>query len=94
MKQETLEEVAERIYREFPTNPKDKPDWHYNKDIHCFKKRKAFVNGAKYMSERMYSEEDMIAFSEWRDKYIDGLFINKHTTKELLQIWFEQFKKK
>jgi hypothetical protein len=58
--QETLEEVAERIYREYPSNPKDKPDWHYNKDIHCFKKRKAFVNGAKYMSERMHSDEEVI----------------------------------
>jgi hypothetical protein len=52
-----------------------------------------FINGAKWQQERMYSEEDMIAFSEWRDKYIDGLFINKHTTKELLQKWFEQFSK-
>ncbi len=25
--EETLEEAAERIYREYPNNPLDKPDW-------------------------------------------------------------------
>lgn len=50
--------------------------------------------GAKWQQERMYSEEDLIAFSEWRDKYIDGLFTNNHTTQELLQKWLDQYKKK
>ena len=59
MKQETLEEVAERIYREYPTNPIDKPQWHYNRDINCFRKRKAFIAGAKWQQERSYSEEEV-----------------------------------
>jgi len=61
MKQDTtLEEAAINFYREFPSNPLDKPEWHYNRDVDCFKKRKAFINGAKYMAERMYSEEEVI----------------------------------
>ena len=61
-KKETLEEAAERIYREYPNNPLDKPEWHYNRDINCFKKRKAFILGAKWQQEQdknKYSEEDM-----------------------------------
>jgi hypothetical protein len=42
----TLEEEAEEKYREFPTNPIDKSEWRYNRDVHCFKKRKAFISGA------------------------------------------------
>jgi len=82
-KQETFEEVAERIYREFPTNPKDKPDWHYNKDIHCFKKRKAFVNGAKYISERVYNELfDWLSNEDYLTDDVD-----------IIRKEFEQFKK-
>jgi hypothetical protein len=58
-KQLELEDAAERFYREYPTNPLDKPEWHYNRDVDCFKKRKAFINGAKYMAEKMYSEEQL-----------------------------------
>jgi hypothetical protein len=56
---ETIEEAAERIYREYPNNPLDKPDWRYNRDVNCFKKRKAFISGAKWIEERMYSEEEV-----------------------------------
>ena len=48
---ETLEEAAINFYREFPSNPLDKPEWHYNRDVDCFKKRKAFINGAKWQVE-------------------------------------------
>ena len=47
-----LKEAAAKFYREYPTNPLDKPEWHYNRDVDCFKKRKAFINGAKYMAEK------------------------------------------
>jgi len=106
-KQETtLEEAAENFYREFPSNPLDKPEWHYNRDVDCFKKRKAFINGAKWQAERSYSEEDMIKFTEWCMKsnyvyYFNGLdwtwgnSRTQHytTSKELLISWKEQFKK-
>lgn len=99
-----LKEAAENFYREFPSNPLDKPEWNYNRDVDCFKKRKAFINGAKWQSERMYSEEDMIEFGEWMKILpltISGFVVKTKTksivikkTKQLLEIWFEQFKKK
>ena len=87
-KQETLEEVAERFYREFPNNPKDKPDWHYNKDIHCFKKRKAFISGAKWQAERSYSEEEVKNLLNKRMLSV-GIFSSEKAT----DIWFKQYTK-
>jgi hypothetical protein len=69
-KQLELEEAAINFYREFPSNPLDKPEWHYNRDVDCFKKRKAFINGAKYMAERMYSEEEI------RKSLLDIVLVN------------------
>jgi hypothetical protein len=82
--QETLEEAAERTYREYPTNPIDKTEWNYNKDINCFRKRKAFINGAKWQQERSYSEEEVLdlLYKLWE--------ANPRNIKE----WFEQFKNK
>jgi hypothetical protein len=51
-KQLELEEAAINFYREFPSNPLDKPEWNYNRDVDCFKKRKAFINGAKWQQEQ------------------------------------------
>lgn len=50
--QDDVQELAEREYREFPHNPKDKTDWHYNRDVHCFKKRKAFIKGYNKAKEK------------------------------------------
>jgi len=60
--------------------------------------------GAKWQAERMYSEEDMIEFAEWiansklhgfsKQLYEAMIRHNVKTTKDLLKIWFEQFKKK
>ena len=94
-KEAELREAAENFYREFPSNPLDKPEWNYNRDVDCFKKRKAFINGAKWQSERMYSEEEVFELllkhqSDYRSAVrntspLDWSFdINK---------WFEQFKK-
>lgn len=86
IKQETLEEAAEKLYREYPNNPLNKPEWHYNRDINCFRKRKAFINGAKWQAERMYSEEDI-------NKLLDTLLQNNMCSvagDELIK----QFKKK
>jgi hypothetical protein len=67
-KQETLEEAAERLYPE---------EWDW-------KEREIFIAGAKWMQERMYSEEDMTEYA------IYIVFNNLITPKQ----WFEQFKKK
>jgi len=87
-KQETLEEVA-RNYRDLKL-----PDDLYD----------GFIAGAKWQAKRMYSEEDMLEFSEWVSDndwvYLPskGCWVNeeeeeseeKFTTKEL----FNKFKKK
>lgn len=58
--EDDVEKLAEDMYREFPTNPKDKPDWKYNRDENCFRKRKAFVKGYTKAKEKYkYTEEDM-----------------------------------
>lgn len=50
-----LNKEAEEKYREFPNNPKDKPECGYNRDVNCFRKRKAFVAGAnsKYVKAKI-----------------------------------------
>ena len=54
-------------------------------------KRLAFINGAKWMQERMYSEEEVI-------KIIYQLHLEMQTDKDFtfmkVDEWFEQFKKK
>ncbi len=77
MKQETLEEVAERFY---PTNYEVK-----SKDIINLIKQDSFKRGAKWQAERMYSEEDMMDYSNYR------LLIKKALSPKE---WFEKFKNK
>jgi hypothetical protein len=94
-KQETLEEVAERLY---PTDYGEK-----SKNIINIIKQEAFIRGAKWKQEQlkdvyldgyvdgsraqaksMYSEEDM------REAYKYGKIYDMTSFEE----WFEQFKKK
>jgi hypothetical protein len=70
MKQETLEEVAENYSQK------------YSQKVG---RKYGFIDGAKWMQERMYSEEDMIAIVEKSRE--TGL------TAEFLLLT-EQFKKK
>jgi hypothetical protein len=82
MKQETLEEAAEKLYpikfMHFPTNTVDLNEV----------PRNIFIAGAKWQAERMYSEEEVInAFNEGQALNVRGKLIQG---KE----WFEQFKKK
>lgn len=68
------------------------------------KLREAFIDGAKFSQERSYTEEDMIEFTEWiansklhgysKQLYEAMIIYKVKTTKELLRIWFEQFKNK
>jgi hypothetical protein len=88
-KQETLEEAALNysIYNE-----------QANKAI-----QEAVKFGAKWMKERMYSEENMLAFLDWskstnkeKSEYELKCLLNGKDidSKKLFIMWFEQFKKK
>jgi hypothetical protein len=99
MKQETLEEAAERFY---PLSKGGSMWMPSADDCNKANKQEGFIEGAKWQQERMYSEEDMINFSEWVSIQYPNqrrfLTTNDkrgfYTTKELLGKWFEQFKKK
>jgi hypothetical protein len=83
MKQETLEEAAEREYKfeEDSTMPNDREHQEF---IRIFKK------GAKWQSKTMYSEEEVLVLLHSRMTYTLGEDYKEVTTIE----WFEQFKKK
>ena len=59
---EEIKELAEKVYREFPSEPKD-VIWHFNRDINCHRKRKAFVKGYNQcqedMADKKYTEDDL-----------------------------------
>jgi hypothetical protein len=79
MSKETLEEVAERFY---PINGE-----YFDKEFYMVK-RLAFIEGAKWQQERMYSEEEV--------KHIIDKTLIEYSDYVLADIpeWFEQFKKK
>jgi hypothetical protein len=79
-KQETLEEVAERIY------PRQKPNSYYG-NIELLE-QEAFEQGAKWQQERSYSEKEVIEFGEFIFKHT--LLAHAKGVKNL----FEQFKNK
>jgi hypothetical protein len=68
-KQETLEEAAERIAYDSTEENKG------------FPQMKAFIKGANWQQERMYTEEDMIRFAEFVATYSDK---NKNVYGEML----------
>jgi hypothetical protein len=72
-KQETLEEAARK--------------WYSNTKLFDKGELNAFIAGAKWQAERMYSAEDL------RNAYRWGTLVNQGT-KEHFNEWFEQFKKK
>jgi hypothetical protein len=86
MKQETLEEAAERFY---PTNYEVK-----SKDIINLIKQESFKRGAKWQQERSYSEKDLekafkIGFTIG---YSNDVRIDERDKS--FNRWFEQFKNK
>ena len=80
-KQETLEEVAERLYQYQSENPP------YT-IITPIAKIEGFIEGAKWQQERMYSEEEVIKILY---QFHYDLVNSNFDTKEQ---WFQQFKKK
>ena len=76
-KQETLEEAAHEHYKKGQLGLEKAADTEH-----------AFIKGAKWQQERMYSEEEVIAFGEFIFKH--SLLTHTKGVKSL----FEQFKKK
>jgi hypothetical protein len=87
LKQETLEEAAENNY------PQDDV-WTEEESVI---RKLAFINGAKWQAERMYSEEDMkLSFEAGKKGYMRGSMLHQEyyfTWKNFKQ-WLEQFKNK
>ena len=84
-KQETLEETALRLYPRLINDPYNPMEDDNEED------RNNWIKGAKWMQERMYSEEDMAEsfMACWKANVPEG-FECKLSFKE----WFEQFKNK
>ena len=72
---ETLEEAAERVAYDSTEENKGFPSM------------KMFVEGAKWMQERMYSEEEVLELLNKFDYSFDAI-------RDTIPHWFEQFKKK
>jgi hypothetical protein len=79
MDKETLEEAAKRIYGS-----------DVSKDVEYY----AFLNGAQWQQERMYSEEDMReAFIAGGNSQIEEDDVYGTEYDAYMEEWFEQFKK-
>jgi hypothetical protein len=83
-KQETLEEAAERLFKEFQIENPIVPNNH----IRPFKL--GFIKSAKWQSKRMYSEEDI------KEAFFSGCQSERQIKPRIKcwEQWFEQFKKK
>jgi hypothetical protein len=93
-KQETLEEVAERILANNIDGLRDALQdddlfFFYKGVIQCY--GEAMVEWQQEQDKKMYSEEDMFKFLDFINNRYYGSF---SIDKEDLQEWFEQFKKK
>jgi hypothetical protein len=94
MKQETLEEASHTAWLNYE---------HVEGTLYSTSFKNGFIDGAKWQAKKMYSEEEMLDFSEWVSHndwvYLPskGHWVNEEqeeleenfTTKEL----FDQFKK-
>ena len=89
LKHETLEEAAEK---EYPIKIESIMEGYH--DVNSYQ-RNAFIQGAKWQQERIYSEEDMksafkVGFSIGYGSDVHAIDEKNKTCEE----WFEQFKKK
>ena len=84
MKQETLEEAAERLY---PENIESIMDGYHDSNSY---QRESFINGYKLAKERSYSEEDL------KTAFLDGWELRDGDLPfpKAKKKWVEQFKKK
>jgi hypothetical protein len=81
MLKETLEEAAESRYGTDMDSIRGSNVYDLNTDL-----KRGFIEGAKWMQERMYSEEDLLSAFEAGMMFIGE---DKGSFKE----WFEQYKK-
>jgi hypothetical protein len=88
MKQETLEEAAENYNDKFQESAGSKPPYIKNQHI-----MNHFIAGAKWQSERMYSEEEVRKIAEEVRWQVPATGNPREFTKNFDK-WFEQFKKK
>jgi hypothetical protein len=86
MKNETLEEAAERYSEDFDLSFYDTIEEIPVKQMG----KKDFIEGAKWQEKRMYSEDDMIKFGYLISDHYRTKILPKKSIPEL----FEQFKKK
>ena len=108
MKQETLEEAAEKYIIDDLDLYESLADGHISYDIGMDLLNKLFIEGAKWQQERSYSEEDLRnAFDSAREfNSLDGV-VDVHIVLPMggdmsdlqplhftFDEWFEQFKKK
>jgi hypothetical protein len=87
-KKETLEIAAENIYphhKGLTTTASNR----------IMLRRCAWIKGAKWQQEQMYSEEDLISFAHFyfREEFNSTMQNSNKSTDEILQEWFNQFKK-
>jgi hypothetical protein len=108
-KQETLEEVAEKEFPLIDTEW-CRTGACEEENLHLLGHRKSFIKGAKWQQEQnkdIYSEKEMINFAEFVATYTDknrnvngemlhakSKYDGAERTIDLLEKWFEQFKKK
>jgi hypothetical protein len=88
MKQETLEEAVENYNDKFQESAGSKPPYIKNQHI-----MNHFIAGAKWQSERMYSEEEVRKIAEEVRWQVQATCNPREFTKNFDK-WFEQFKKK
>ena len=86
-KQETVEDAAENNW--------DKINSEYKNGLNPYAHKIGFIEGAEWMQERMYSEEDLISFAHFyfREEFNSTMQNSNKSTDEILQEWFNQFKK-
>ena len=83
--EDDIEKLAEDTYREFPTNPAEKTEWTYNRDVHCFKKRKAFKKGYNKAKETFkYTEKDI------KNAFYKGFDKSKNDDANCFTAWREE----
>ena len=83
IERETLEEAAEKYSKQFDYAEDSSPQID-------------FIEGAKYMAERMYSEDEVLEILDHHTSYLET-FIYQYIDRQDMEVneeWFEQFKKK
>jgi hypothetical protein len=88
-KQESLEEAAEKYVEDFDLSFYDTVEEIPVKELG----KKDFKEGAKWQSERMYSEEEVIIILNKFGSNVYGNYTRNEMMCDFVERWFEQFKK-